>query len=191
MSPRTKQQFEEIRENKKKLILDTSLELFANEGYYPTSISSIAKAAGISKGLIYNYFDSKEDIIRTIIIQGIKDLAELFDPNNDGILTKDEIRYFIEEMFETIKQDQHFWKLYFMIFMQPPVLKLVEKPFSELLHSSLDMLVEYFRSQGYKDPETEAILLGAILDGIGFHFVLNPDGFPTDKVKERIIKMYS
>jgi len=173
------------------LILDTSLELFANEGYYPTSISSIAKAAGISKGLIYNYFDSKEDIIRTIIIQGIKDLAELFDPNNDGILTKDEIRYFIEEMFETIKQDQHFWKLYFMIFMQPPVLKLVEKPFSELLHSSLDMLVEYFRSQGYKDPETEAILLGAILDGIGFHFVLNPDGFPTDKVKERIIKMYS
>ena len=191
MSPRTEEQFEEIRESKRKLILDTALEQFANEGYYPTSISKIAKAAGISKGLIYNYFDSKEDIIRTIIFQGIKDLAELFDPNKDGILTKDEIRYFIEEMFETVKRDQHFWKLYFMVFMQPPVLKLVEKPFSELLHSSLDMLVEYFRSQGYEDPETEAILLGAILDGIGFHFVVNPDGFPTDKVKERIIKMYS
>ena len=191
MSPRTKEQFEEIREIKKKLILDTSLELFANEGYYPTSISKIAKAAGISKGLIYNYFESKEDIIRTIVMQGISDLVDLFDPNKDGVLTKDEIRYFIEEMFETVKRDQHFWKLYFMIFMQPPVLKLVEKPFSELLHNSMDMLVEYFRNQGHEDPESEAILLGAILDGIGFHFVMNPDGFPIDKIKERIIKMYS
>ncbi len=191
MSPRTEEQFEKIRVNKKKLILDTSLELFANEGYYPTSISKIAKKAGISKGLIYNYFESKEDIIRTIILQGIKDLTDIFDPDKDGVLTKDEIRYFIQEMFEMIKRDQHFWKLYFMIFMQPPVLKLVEKPFSELLHNSLDMLVDYFRSQGYEDPETEAILLGAILDGIGFHFVLNPHGFPSDKVRDRIIKMYS
>lgn len=191
MSPRTKEQYEEIRESKKKLILDTSLELFANEGYYSTSISKIAKVAGISKGLIYNYFESKEDIIRIIILQGIKDLAGLFDSNKDGVLTKEEIRYFIEEMFETVNRDQHFWKLYFMIFMQPPVLKLVDKPFSELLHNSMHMLIEYFRSQGHEDPESEAILLGAILDGIGFHFVMNPDGFPMDKIKERIIKMYS
>jgi len=191
MSPRTEEQYEEIRESKKKLILDTALEQFANEGYYPTSISKIAKAAGISKGLIYNYFESKEDIIRIIILQGIKDLSNLFDPNKDGVLTKDEIRYFIEEMFETVKRDQYFWKLYFMIFMQPPVLKLVEKPFSELLHNSMDMLVEYFREQGYEDPESEAILFGAIMDGIGFHLVVNRDGFPIDKIKERIIKMYS
>ena len=191
MSPRTEEQYEEIRESKRKLILDTALEQFANEGYYPTSISKIAKVAGISKGLIYNYFESKEDIIRTIVLQGIKDLSDLFDPNKDGVLTKDEIRYFIEEMFETVKRDQHFWKLYFMIFMQPPVLKLVEKPFSELLHNSMDMLVEYFRNQGYENPESEAMLFGAILDGIGFHLVMNPEGFPIDKIKERIIKMYS
>jgi AcrR family transcriptional regulator len=191
MSPRTEEQYEEIRVNKRKLILDTALEQFAREGYYPTSISKIAKAAGISKGLIYNYFESKEAIIRTIILQGIKDLADLFDPNKDGVLTKEEIRYFIDEVFETVKRDEHFWKLYFMIFMQPPVLKLVEKPVSELIHNSMDLLIDYFKRQGYKDPETEAILLEAILDGIGFHFVMNPVGFPLDKVKERIIKMYS
>jgi len=191
MSPRTEKQYEEIRSSKRKLILDTALELFAREGYYPSSISKIAKAAGISKGLIYNYFESKEDIIRTIILQGIKDLSDLFDPNKDGVLTKEEIRYFIDEVFETVRKDEHFWKLYFMVFMQPPVIKLVEKPFSELIHNSMDLLIDYFKRQGYEDPETEAILLGAILDGIGFHFVMNPVGFPIDKVKERIIQMYS
>jgi len=190
MTPRTEQQFEEIRESKRVLILDTALELFATEGYYPTSIRKIAERAGISKGLIYNYFDSKEAIIITIIHKGIDDLFRIFDPNKDGILTKDEIRFFIEQMFDIMRKDLHFWKLYFMLFMQPPVLKLVEKKFMELVHASLSMLTNHFISEGYEDPQTEAILLGAILDGTGFHFVMNPDNFPVEKIKERIIKMY-
>jgi AcrR family transcriptional regulator len=190
MTPRTEQQFEEIRESKKALILETAMELFATEGYYPTSISKIAGRAGISKGLIYNYFDSKEDIIITIIHKGIDDLFRIFDPNKDGILTKDEIRYFIEQMFDIMRKDLHFWKLYFMLFMQPPVLKLVEKRFMELVQASLSMLTNHFISEGYEDPQTEAILLGAILDGTGFHFVMNPENFPVEKIKERIIKMY-
>ncbi|HRW21852.1 MAG TPA: helix-turn-helix domain-containing protein, partial [Bacteroidales bacterium] len=63
MSPRTPEQFEEIRLSKHKLILDTAMKLFASSGYHNTSISKIAKEAGISKGLIYNYFDSKEDLL--------------------------------------------------------------------------------------------------------------------------------
>ena len=55
MAPRTEQQFEEIRESKKKLILETALELFASEGFHTTPISRIASEAGISKGLLYNY----------------------------------------------------------------------------------------------------------------------------------------
>jgi len=190
MSPRTEKQFEEIRETKRKIILDTALELFANEGFYPTSISKIAATAGISKGLIYNYFESKEEIIKSIILKGIKDLEKIFDPNKDGILTKEELRYFIEQAFNIFKADMHFWKLYFSVFLQPPVLRLVEGPFHEMLANSIQMLVQYFNSQDYDDPETEAVLLGAILDGVGFQFVMSPEHFPVEKIKERIIKMY-
>jgi len=190
MTPRTEKQYEEIRESKKSLILDTALELFATEGYYPTSISKIAERAGISKGLIYNYFKSKEDIIRIIIHKGIDDLFRIFDPDKDGVLTKDEIRYFIEQIFDIMHRDLQFWRLYFMVFMQPPVLKLVETRLSDLIQSSINMLTNHFKSEGYEDPRIEAILLGAILDGTGFHFVLNPENFPVEKIKERIIKIY-
>jgi AcrR family transcriptional regulator len=190
MSPRTVQQYEEIRENKRNLILETALELFACEGYYTTSISAIAKKAGISKGLIYNYFESKEDIIKSIMLKGFNDLLNVFDPDKDGTLTKEEIRYFIENIFTIMYSDLHFWKLYFMVFMQPLVLGLVEQQFHELIHRSLGMMENYFRLRGYKDPESEAILLGAILDGIGFHLVMDPENFPVDKIKGRIIEIY-
>jgi len=39
--------------------MNTVLQLFANNGYESTSISKIALTAGISKGLMYNYFRAK------------------------------------------------------------------------------------------------------------------------------------
>ena len=68
MSPRSAKQFDEIRKQKKELILESALELFAENGFHATSISQIAKKAGISKGLIYNYFESKNEILNLSLI---------------------------------------------------------------------------------------------------------------------------
>lgn len=63
MSPRTKAQNKEIREQSRQQIIDAAFELFAETGYQKTSIAAISKKAGISKGLIYHYFESKEDVL--------------------------------------------------------------------------------------------------------------------------------
>ncbi len=44
-------------------ILDAAVRLFAEHGYYVTTIQQIAKASGVSIGLIYQYFGDKEDIL--------------------------------------------------------------------------------------------------------------------------------
>ncbi|MUK89689.1 TetR family transcriptional regulator [Ornithinibacillus sp. L9] len=44
-------------------LIEVGLDLFAEKGYHTTSIQEIAKAAGISKGAFYLYFQSKEDFI--------------------------------------------------------------------------------------------------------------------------------
>ena len=190
MSPRTEQQFEEIREARKKEIMDTALELFAAEGFDKTSISKIAGKAGISKGLLYNYFKSKEDLIKNIIFNGLDSLTVFIDPNHDGILTRDELQYFIEEFFDVLEKNQHQWKLYFTLFFQPHVLKLVEKRMIVMIHTYMKMLADYFRSRGSEDPETDALMLGAVLDGVGFHFMANTATFPVEKIKQKLIKMY-
>jgi AcrR family transcriptional regulator len=190
MSPRTEQQYEKIREVRKKEIMDTALELFATEGFDKTSISQIAGKAGISKGLLYNYFSSKEELIKTIIFNGLDSLTSFIDPNHDGVLTRKELQYFIEEFFDAIKINQHYWRLYFTLFFQSHVLKMVEKRLIVMINTYMKMLVAYFRSKGSEDPETDAIMLGAILDGIGFHFMANTATFPVEKIKQKLIKMY-
>ncbi len=190
MSPRTPEQFEKIRRTRKTLILDTALKLFANEGFYKTSISDIAGKAGISKGLIYNYFESKEALIRTIAFNGINNLLKNFDPNSDSILTKEELQYFIEQNFVILQKNVHFWKLYFGIIVQPQVLKLVEKELMRLFIPLYKMLENYFKTQGKKNPAAEARFFGAIIEGVYMNYVMDPKYFPIDDVKQKIIDLY-
>ena len=59
----SKEKQQQIHETRKKQILDAAMELFDTHGYTDTKISDIAAKADISKGLVYRYFKSKEDIL--------------------------------------------------------------------------------------------------------------------------------
>jgi AcrR family transcriptional regulator len=190
MSPRTSDKYQEIRELARQKIMDTALELFANEGYYPTSISDIAKSAGISKGLMYNYFESKEVLLKEIIFTGINNLAEEFDPNRDGILTHEELIHFIRQSFKLVKEHTTYWKLYFMVMYQPPVLSLFEKELQDFLGYYLKMIDQYFAKQKVKNPLAESRLFSSVMDGIFMNYVMSPETFPIDEIEERVVKMY-
>ncbi|MBE9481416.1 MAG: TetR/AcrR family transcriptional regulator [Bacteroidetes bacterium] len=192
MSPRSKKQFEQIRKSKKALIIEKALELFANNGFHNTSINMIASGAGISKGLIYNYFNSKEDLIKEIVFKGIDELIlNIFDPNKDGVLTDEEFVFFINECFDILKKKIEFWKLYFAIIIQPNVMKLVERKLFELVSPLFIILEKYFKAKGIKNPKAEARLFGAIMDGISLNYIVDPDNFPLDTIKDIIIEKYS
>jgi AcrR family transcriptional regulator len=190
MAPKTAEQFEAIRESRKKQIMDTALKLFSENGFANTSISTIAKHAEISKGLLYNYFDSKEDLLVQLFDNGMEEMLTLFDRNHDGILTQDEFVYFINELFDLMKRKVLFYKLYFSVMMQPSVITLIEKRMLEIFGPFLAMLTAYYKNKGVKNPEAEALMIGALLDGVGFHYVMGPELYPLDEVKQRIINQF-
>ncbi len=190
MSPRTKKQIEEIREDKRQLIMNTALSLFAGSGYGNTSMNEIAKKAKISKGLIYNYFESKEALIQTILNKGIDKMLAIFDPNKDGKLEVHELEFFITESIKTLKENRPFWKLYFQISMQPDVFALVEEKINTLYEPIMSMMVNYFAETGFENPEMEAMLFGTLMDGISLDYVMAPQLYPIDKIKDEIIRRY-
>lgn len=184
--PRTEAQFGEIREQKISLIIQTALELFAREGFYPTSISKIAHKAGISKGLMYNYFDSKEGLILAIVAKGISKLKEHLDPNQDGFLTDEEFEIFINENFRILKENTDYWKLYFSIMMQPAVYRLVKEKHPHFL-PSLQVVEKYFIRKGVEDPKLEIAYLDALLDGIFMNYIMNQDELLLEEFRKMII----
>ena len=190
MSPRTSKQFAEIREEKRALIMKVALELFAREGFQSASISKISSEAGISKGLMYNYFDSKEQLIKEIIEDGLDKLFSLIDPNKDGIVTREEMENYIIALFDMMRDNLTFWSLYFSLMLQAPVLELVREKMERLFSSYIPMITKYFESLGHEDPVTDAYIFGSLIDGIGFGYITNPDHFPVERVKKRLIQLY-
>ncbi len=62
---------------RRKDLLEVALRLFSENGYDATSIREIAKAAGITEGLIYHYFQGKKDLLKGIVQEsGCGDLLE-------------------------------------------------------------------------------------------------------------------
>jgi AcrR family transcriptional regulator len=188
--PRTEEQYKDIREQKIALIKETALGLFAEKGFSSTPISAIAKKAGISKGLIYNYFTNKEDLIGTIMLEGIDEFMSVYDPKNEEAISEEIFKYFIDRTFEILKQNLDFWKLYFLVMMQPEVMKLVENKLMEYLLPLLGALSDYFESKGFENPMAHARLLGAILDGVSLNYIVDPVSFPIDDIKKLIIDKF-
>jgi AcrR family transcriptional regulator len=60
-------------------ILDAASVCFAEQGFHGTSMARLAKAAGMSVGHIYHYFDSKEAIIAAIVEQELAKRLEVFE----------------------------------------------------------------------------------------------------------------
>lgn len=56
------EKFENIPVDKQNAIIDAALKSFGNNGYKKTSVSDIAKAAGISKSMIFYYFGTKKGL---------------------------------------------------------------------------------------------------------------------------------
>ena len=52
-------------------------KMFAEKGYHKTTVEHIAKAAGIGKSTFYEYFASKDEVLRTAVDMGVNNFLEI------------------------------------------------------------------------------------------------------------------
>ena len=55
--------------DKRRLILDAAIRVFARQGFHHCRVSDVADEAGVAYGLVYHYFDSKEEILNTLFLE--------------------------------------------------------------------------------------------------------------------------
>lgn len=55
--------------DKRRSILDAAIRVFARSGYHGTRVSDIADEAGVAYGLVYHYFDSKDDVLNELFTE--------------------------------------------------------------------------------------------------------------------------
>jgi len=66
-------------EEKRRLILDAAVRVFARSGYHTSRVGDIAEEAGIAHGLLYHYFSSKEEVLATVFRENWGELVGRLD----------------------------------------------------------------------------------------------------------------
>ncbi len=65
--------------DKRRLILDAAVSVFARQGFHACRVSDIADEAGVAYGLVYHYFASKDEILDTLFLERWGVMIELIE----------------------------------------------------------------------------------------------------------------
>ena len=169
-------------------IQNTALELFSKYGYHGTSIRMIAKEAGVSLGLMYNYYDGKEGLIQSIFDTNIKLFSSEFSElSANGQLDFDTL---IEGVFNTIESHKPFWRLFYSVKMEEPLNNLLSVDLLKIQGAFVSEIKKVLGKYKLSDLDVESYLLYSVIDGV-IHNYLASSSFPKEEILKLLIFKYS
>lgn len=179
-----------MRQSSRKAILDAAFELFAQKGFYNTSIEQIRKKAGVSKGLIYNYFSTKDELMKEVVMaqmemgeEIIKEFMMLQDP-------KQKLKKLIDLSLDYLEENEGQIQLLIGLSLQVHDFPDLEEIIKAKYQGYMPVFSAIFKMLDYPDPEFEAHLLAAYFDGLGLQKIVLGSALELGEVREKLYLRY-
>ena len=116
--PKTKEQFEQIRNERINQILQSALYLFVMKGYDAVNLDEVTKEANCSHGLLYHYFKGKDElyveVVNKIVIPYMAEITKNIDFNQKA-------KFVIHDLLNTVLKrigavdDKNSWNIYLFL----------------------------------------------------------------------------
>lgn len=191
MSPRSAEQFNEIREESKQKIIDAALTLFAKKGYENASISMIAKEAGVSKGLMYNYFDSKEDLLQGVITNAMKRTGHIFVRFMELNDPREKMKVMIDGVFKFLREHKGYYRLITALALQEDAVGFIKEIAVKKVKEMTPIMLPVFEALGFENAYQEALIFGTLHDGLAVRYLSTNDEKFMDEMYEYLINRYT
>ncbi|MBN1365530.1 MAG: TetR/AcrR family transcriptional regulator [Syntrophaceae bacterium] len=179
----------EEQDNKKQRLLNSAIKVFSQKGYYEATISEIAGNAGVSDGILYEYFENKEDLLLSIADREMTDDVRLIDKIFSIGNAERKLRRFIEYRCENYLTKPDYLKVYLLListnrkFYDQNAYKAF-KQYNDLIVS----MVKEGQDEGVFDPDINPRIFRNMLMGGINHVLLRwlivPKGTEPDKAIE-------
>ncbi|MDO4414561.1 MAG: helix-turn-helix domain-containing protein [Erysipelotrichaceae bacterium] len=170
---------------KRTSLMEAAFELFTEEGFQNTTISEIARKAGIGKGTFYFYFEDKYDIRNRIIISKsyeiLHEALSSIPDKNDTFENK--VIYVADRIIEKLSEDRI-------------LLRFIHKNLSwALLENSAEMSetfdlilkqAEESKEHFYKDVKTMMYLIIEMINGACYTAILYESPLPLEELKPKL-----
>lgn len=171
------------------LIITTAFRLFSEQGYQETSVATIAREAGISKGLMYHYFSSKEELLKGIFTHYQRETIHKMEWNASTPPLQ-LLRSLVDLSFDYLQRQTQIRKFSLLLTLQNPVSSEIKEMIDAGKKQWETAFTEIFQSLGYHQPAAEAFYLSALLDGISLRYLASPH-YPLNEIKSLIYRNYT
>ena len=188
--PRTPAQNREIREASEQRILGAARETFARHGYDGASVRAIAETAGVAQGLMYNYFGSKDDLLRAVFREGARDVAEALAAPEDPQAPDIRLELFIRRSFWILADHLDFWKLSYLLRFDPRAAEVLGPDIHLWMVEVRGQLEAMLRANGHRDAASLAYILFAAIDGVAQHYALDPKNYALDEAVDALVRHF-
>lgn len=125
MSPRNPNTNKELRDSKHEKILKAGLNVFSRKGFHGVRMADIAAEAGISHGLVYHYFPSKEELFCSLVQTAYETSNALFRSALEAP-TGGRLRFFFAGITSGALEGPNI--LYFLLVLQALTLESLPSP---------------------------------------------------------------
>lgn len=93
-------------EEKRRLILDAAVKVFARNGFHTSRVGDIAEEAGVAHGLLYHYFSSKDEVLETVFRENWGELLARFEAvEASGEPPDEKLRGIVKILLRTWRND--------------------------------------------------------------------------------------
>lgn len=187
---------EEYRNNVRDKILQSAGALFSKNGYHTTSMDDIVKESGLSKGAIYGYFKSKEDLFLALsdkqLESMIVNMKDAFSPEDSA---RNKLMKAAEIHFRQIMDPNDIWRVTLELWVESPRIPSLEKRVRkryDLAHKFLaDIIAEGKNNGEFRkdvDPDMFSSILLAIVRGLSIHTRMGQK-FDWQKIKKSLFAL--
>jgi len=169
-------------------LLDAATKLFESQGYFCTTVEQIANEAAVSKGLVYNYFNSKEELLAALIEAKTNQMAAVAETLISSESIEESLSRFLDRYLIYLRTEKRFLKLQLTLMLMPELKQVVAGPQRERATLLLGVLSDWFRQAGASQPTAKARLVLAMLDGVALHYLFVYVRYPLNTVKPQLMR---
>ena len=198
--PRDQKSVDAIREKSRATIIASALEEFGEKGFSDGTTAAIAARAGVSKGLVFNYFPTKEALLEALVEKCLTEVLDFWDAERWDRPPLEQLRQWIETALDQVMKRPSFYRLYFSLALQPGGSAPVNQALLKLkprLEEHLARARSIFVALGSADPGADARLLQCTINGLAQVILTGPgftqkDGLvPVQALRERLVQTFS
>jgi AcrR family transcriptional regulator len=182
-------------QERRQQIMDAALACFARKGYHKTTMDDIVAESGLSKGTLYWYFRSKDELFLSLVnsfflaIQ--QDMDAIFEQPASA---SQKLRTMADEFARFYGEVAQFLNVFFEFWMQGTL----NEQLNQLFHSMLSeyrgviggVIQEGVQAGEFKavDADQLAVAVMAAYDGLWFYKMLMPDEVDLDRASRAFIE---